>query len=264
MLEILASPKHLVAVRISGAITADDIAAATVAMQNALKDNERISAFAEVDDSAHLTVEGLFKDLVESLNRVNDRKHIYRSALVTNKGWMAAMARVEGLVLSSIDVRVFGTEERNKAFAWASEEPAPLPEAKVPTPGLRLIQTTDDKVFAYEVNGHVSESDIKSTVAAANAAFEKHDKVNVLVRMKDFNGFDLSSLFNEDLIKTKYKSLSKVEKYAVIGPKPWMRNLLELINPLFKIETRIFETSDEQAAWDWVGANQALLAEKSA
>ena len=54
---------------------------------------------------------------------------------------------------------------------------------------------------------------------------------------------------------------SKIDKYAVIGPKPWIRNLLELFNPLVSTEIRTFDASEEDAAWEWVGARQALLSE---
>jgi hypothetical protein len=39
-----------------------------------------------------------------------------------------------------------------------------------------------------------------------------------------------------------------------------MRNFLELIDPLFSVEIRIFDLDEEEAAWEWIGARQALLA----
>jgi hypothetical protein len=115
-------------------------------------------------------------------------------------------------------------------------------------------------VFAYEVNGRISEKDISTVSAELKAAFERHEKINVLVRMKKWGGYDLSALFNDDLVKMKYKALSKVDKYAVVGAPAWMRNFLELNDPLFSINTRVFEESEEADAWEWVGAQQALLA----
>jgi len=45
MIEILESPKHLIAMKISGKITAEDIEKAYSATRDALKDNERVSFF---------------------------------------------------------------------------------------------------------------------------------------------------------------------------------------------------------------------------
>ena len=105
------------------------------------------------------------------------------------------------------------------------------------------------------------ERDIKSAVKELKPFFERERKFNVLARMKNFNGFDLLSIFDDDLIRLKIKAPSKISKYAVIGPKPWMRNLLELAGSVVNTEIRTFDAMDESAAWEWVGAQQALLPE---
>jgi hypothetical protein len=264
MIEFLKSAKHLVAMKLSGNLSADDIGKAYKATEDALKDNDRISFFAEVEDSASLTWEGAYKDLKEGIGQLGKLSRYYRAAVVTNKGWLGALARAEGLVFSSIDVRVFKPEERDKALAWAAEAPEPLPKPVEPSPSIHFLQTTSDDVFAYEVNGRVRENDIKAAVSQMKPFFEREGKVNVLARMKDFKGFDLMAALDDDLVWLKYKALSKVDRYAVVGPSNWMRNLLELISPLFSVKIKVFEASEEHAAWEWVGAEQALLAEKTA
>ena len=261
MLEVLESPKHLVAMRLSDDLTASDITAAYNAAEKAVKANDRVSFFVEVDPSMKFTVEGLLKDLVESVKQIGKLKKYYRAALVTDKGWMAALARVEGLVFSSIDVRVFAHKERGKAFAWASETPEPIRVPVEPEPSIRFIQTTSNNVFAYEVDGRLRERDIKKVVEEMKPYLQKDDKFNVLARMKNFRGFDLMALFDDDLLRLKFKAASKLGKYAIVGPKPWMRNLLELVNSVTSSEIRAFDVTDEAAAWEWVGAQQALLAE---
>jgi len=261
MLEILDSPKHVVALKLSGEMTADDVTRSYKAVEDALKANDRISFFAEVDPSMELTFQGLLKDLVEGVGQWNKLKHYYRMALVTDKGWMAALARVEGLVFSSIDLRVFSHDERAKAFAWASETPEPIPAPVEHDASIHFLQTTSENVFAYEIDGRLREKDIKSAVEAVKPFLEHDGKFNVLARMKNFSGFDLLSIFDDNLIRVKLKAPSKIDKYAVIGPKPWIRNLLELFNPLVSTEIRTFDASEEDAAWEWVGARQALLSE---
>jgi hypothetical protein len=247
--------------RISGELTAADVTQAYKATDAALKDNERISFFAEIDPSLKLTFEGLVKDFMEGISQWGKLKKYYRAAVVTDKGWMAALARVEGLVFSSIDVRVFGLDERDKAFAWASETPQPAPAPVEAGPSLHFIQTTSEDVFAYEVDGRLHERDIKNAVSELKPYLEREGKFNVLARMKDFSGFDLLSVFDDDLIRIKLKAPSKVAKYAIIGAKPWMRNLVELAGAVVSTEIRTFEMSEEDAAWEWVGARQALLPE---
>ena len=165
-------------------------------------------------------------------------------------------------MFSSIDLRVFEPAERDKAFAWASEKPEPLPKPEEPGASIHFLQTTNPNVFAYEVNGRVRTKDVKAVISEFKPYLEREGKINVLARLSDFNGFDLFAMLEDDLVKLKYKSLSKVDKYAVIGPKPWMRNLLELFYPLTSVKLRVFDEGEEAAAWEWVGAQQALLAGK--
>ncbi len=262
MIEILESANYLVAMKISGSITADDISNAYKATEEKLKENERISFFAEIDDSMSFTLEGLIRDLKEALGQFGKLSKYYRAAIVTNKGWLGALARVEGLVFSSIDVRVFPPEERDKAFAWASEKPEPVAKPEEPAPSIHVLHTSSENVFAYEVTGRLREKDLKSAIAAFSPYLEKPEKVNVLARLKNFSGFDLLAVLDDELIKMKFKSSSKVGRYAVVGASSWMRNFLELMNPLVGAEIKTFDEADEAEAWEWVGAQQSLLAGK--
>lgn len=260
MIEILGSPKHLVALKLSGSLTAEDISKAYKAVDEALKGSERVSVFTEIDGSMSFTFEGLAKDLFQGLG-IGRLSKYYRAAVVTDKGWIGALARVEGLVFSSIDVRVFAPDDRDKAFAWAAETPERLPKPEEPQPSIHFLQTTSENVFAYEVNGKLREKDIKAAIAEFKPYLEREGKVNVLARLKPFNGFNLSAVFDDDLVKLKFKSFSKVDKYAIVGASAWMRNFVELISPVLSPTIRVFDASEENAAWEWVGASQALLAE---
>lgn len=261
MLEILDSVKYLVAMKVAGNVTAGDVAKAYKATEEALKENERVSFFAEIDSSVGMTLEGALKDVKEGVKQLGNLSRYYRAAVVTDKGWLGALARVEGLVFCSIDVRVFDPSERDKAFAWAAEVPPPLPKPEEPAPSIRFLQTTNPNVFAYEVNGRVRAKDVKAVVNEFKPYLENEGKINVLAKLSDFNGFDLLAMIEDDLVRLKFKSLSKVEKYAVIGPKPWMRNLMELFYPVTNIKLRVFDKGEEADAWEWVGAQQALLTE---
>jgi hypothetical protein len=263
MLEILDGPKHLVAFKLSNTLTADDVDKSTKALAYALKGQERINIFTEIDGSITFTLEGLWRDLVNSVSNFGLRKKIYRLAVVSGSDIYAFLLRVEGLVFSSIEMRVFSPDQRDEAFAWASKEPQPLPKPEPPKQAIHFLQTTNENVFAYEVDGRVTEKDIEETVKELKSKFDQKEKINILARMKNFDGFDLIALLNDDLYRVKYQSLSKVEKYAVVGAPTWMRNFLELIDPAFKLKIRVFDMEHENDAWEWVGASQALLAESS-
>ena len=261
MIDILETPDHLVGMKISGDMIGEDIEKASAALDKAIADNERVSIFVEVDPSMSLTIEGVVKDFIDGISRLGQMRRIYRAALVTDKGWMAAIARIEGLVFSSIDVRVFSPEDREKALAWASEAPEPLPKPEEPTASIHVIHTTNENVFAWEVDGRIREKDIREAFDAFEPFLKKDGKLNALVRMRNYSGFDLSAVLDDRLLRVKYAALSKIERYALVGAKPWMRNLAELFGAVIGPEVRVFDESEEDEAWEWVGARQALLPE---
>jgi hypothetical protein len=264
MLEILEAPKHLVAFKLSKELTAEDVDRSTKVLTDALKEQERINIFTEIDSSVSLTLEGLWRDLVNSVSTFGLIKKINRLAVVSGSPVYSALLRVEGLVFSSIEMRVFRPEQRDEAFAWASKKPDTLPKPEPPKRALHFIQTSSESVVAYEIDGRVTEEDVKESVKELKSKFEQHEKINILVRMKNFKGYDLAALLNDELYRVKYQSLSKVERYAVVGAPTWMRNFLELIDPAFKVKIQVFDADEEEAAWEWVGASQLLLAGGSA
>jgi len=259
MLEILESPKPLVAFRLSKELTAEDVDKSTKALTDALKDQERVNIFAEIDGSLKLTLEGLARDVANSVSNFGLRRKIYRLAVVSDSEVYKFLLRVEGLLFSSIEMRVFAPEDRKEALAWTSKEPEPLPKPEPPKQALRMLQTTNESVFAYDVDGRLTEKDIENVVRELKTIYEREEKVNILGRLTNYKGFDVSALLNDDLYRFQFQTFSKVDKYALIGAPAWMRNLLELVDPALRPKIKVFEPEDEQAAWDWVGASQALL-----
>src|SRR5262245_29124070 len=203
MLEILESPKHLVAFKLSKELTAEDVDKGTKALIEALKDQERINIFTEVEGSINFTLEGLWKDLVNSVSNFGMHRKVYRLGIVSGSETYRFLFRVEGLVFSSIEMRVFSPEKRDEAFAWTSKEPEPLPKPEPAKRAIHFLQTTNDNVFAYEVDGRVTEEDIRETVKELKRKYDEKEKVNILARMKNFNGFELLSLLNDDLYRVK-------------------------------------------------------------
>lgn len=257
MIEKLDLQEHVVALRLSGDMTAEDVEKAYKITEDALKNNERISFYAEVDGSMNITFEGLVKDLLQLPGQLGKLSRYYRAAVVTDKGWIAAMARIEGIVFSSIDVRVYPTDESQKAKDWVAEEPEPLPKSEEPGISVNFIPTSSDHVFAYEVNGRLREADIKLAIKEFSPFLEREGDLNVIGKFQNFNGFDLTSVLDDDLIKLKYRSASRIKRYAVIGATPWMRNFLELIGSLLSTKVKLFDLTEEDAAWNWVGATRA-------
>ena len=257
MLEILESPGHVVAMKISGELSGADVQKAYDALETALKSHDRVSFFGEIDDSFEMTLDGFIKDVTNGLGQLGTLNRYYRAAVVTDKKWLATLARVEGLVFAWMQIRVFPKSEREEAFEWATQEPPPKPEPVPPPPAINFIPTNRPDVIAYEVNGRINEKDIDEAVKVMDEAYQKDGKIRVLGRLADMKGFDIRAIARGDLFSMKSTALKKVERYAIVGAPTWLRNFLELIRPMFSTEIRVFDVSNEGDAWEWVEAKPA-------
>ena len=127
MLEILAAPEGVVAMRAAGWVDAADVERGIAAVEQSLKSHARIAIYAEIDISG-MTPRALLKDVGYGLSKFSELRRFWRAAVVTDQRWVRWIASVEG-ALFPIEVRVFALAEKETAMAWASERPAPEPNA---------------------------------------------------------------------------------------------------------------------------------------
>lgn len=257
MFEIIPSAENVVAMRVLGDISANDVNKAIEAVETALKERERISVYAEMELSARYTLDGILRDISYGIGKLGELDRFYRAAVVTDKRWVATAARIEGMVFSQIEIRVFDSTQREAAMKWASASAPEKAKPQEPSPSIEIIETTNPNVKAFQVDGRIRSQDVDRAIETLKASFESGEKVNVLCRFKRYNGFDLGAVFREDLLRLKYNALKNVDKYAIVGAPEWLRNMIELVDPMFGVELKCYDASEEPDAWQWIGAAAA-------
>ncbi|HEX7007043.1 MAG TPA: STAS/SEC14 domain-containing protein [Alphaproteobacteria bacterium] len=255
MLELMPAPDHVVAMRLSGTLTGEDIDRATAAVDKALSRHQRIGIYVDAMDFGGMTAEAFAKDLRYGVSRLGQIGRFARAAIVTDKEWLRSIARFEDRILPKIELRCFDADQRDAALAWASEhfEPKPGPRPAA----LRPIPTTRPDIYAFEWDGSASADDIARLVRQMREEFEKHDAVRVLARIKRFEGFDAAVLAKGELLSFKLRAASKVQRYAIVGGPNWMKRYGVGIGALLGVEMRYFEPDEEDEAWAWIGARPA-------
>jgi hypothetical protein len=111
-------------------------------------------------------------------------------------------------------------------------------------------------LLAFDINGHIIAEEVGDIYRQLEAAYDEHDKIDLLVRLTNLDGWDWGVMWTEATWIGKTHALQHIRRYAVVGGPAWVRNAVAIFDPLFKMQMREFELADEQAAWDWLAERE--------
>ncbi len=123
MIEILPAPDHVLAVRVDGTLTADDYDRVIDAVGERLARHERIGVLVDLVAFEDVTAEAALKDARFSLSLIGMLRRFPREAVISDKQWVRVFARIADPLIPHVEVRAFGSHERDAALAWVSEVP---------------------------------------------------------------------------------------------------------------------------------------------
>ncbi len=122
---------------------------------------------------------------------------------------------------------------------------------------IRSIPTTEESVFAFRITGQVEQQDVHEMAQKVNLAFDRFDEVGMLLIFDDFEGQDAGAIFDGETLKAEFRSLSKVQNYAVVGAPDAAASMIDFMDNLIPADARSFEPEEEATAWAFVGARPA-------
>jgi hypothetical protein len=109
-------------------------------------------------------------------------------------------------------------------------------------------------VIGFELDGKASAEELRAATKLFVAEAEKGGAKRILGRIRRYGGVEASGVFDPDYMGMKLRMLGHVERYALVGGPPWLKTMVETLNPLFQVDVRYFEETEEEAAWSWLGA----------
>lgn len=124
MIELIPGDRpHVLAMRASGQVDADDLQRVIDALEALKKTQPRISLYAELDEMRWMTFTAFLRDLGYGLTQLGDMDRYYRAAIVTDKPWMKHIARLENRVFRDLEVRTFPLRDKQAAWSWVEHQP---------------------------------------------------------------------------------------------------------------------------------------------
>lgn len=127
MHEFLNSPADVLAIRLSGTITGDDLETIMDRVEEILAHHSKIHVFVETHGIDGLQISAMPRHLSRSLPMFGHLHRFGRVAVVADQAWMRLATRIESALLPYVSYRVFDVDERDKALAFVEAVETPQP-----------------------------------------------------------------------------------------------------------------------------------------
>lgn len=248
MIEFQDAPAAVLAFAAVGHVDRDDVKAVEAAVERRLAEPGPVGLLVDLSRLDDVTAGALAEEARFEIGLIGTWSRFPFIAVISYREWLRAAARFFGPLAPGVEMRAFKPEAREAALAFAAQAGV-VPE---PAEAVRLLETGDPAVHAWEIDGRMTREDVDRVSAPLRAAFDRGDTVNLLVRMTDYDGFDASILTERSLIALKLAALRHVDRCALVGAKGWMERFASLMDPLLAPHVRNFAPEEENDAWAWV------------
>jgi hypothetical protein len=125
MLEILPAPDHVIAMQITGTLTAEDYNKAVQETEAKLRENRHVGVYVDMTGFDDMSAEAAAKHLSYSRSMLGEAERFPRKAVITDKQWLRVLIEALDPLVRDSESRAFGPAAREKALAWASDVPNP-------------------------------------------------------------------------------------------------------------------------------------------
>ena len=122
---------------------------------------------------------------------------------------------------------------------------------------IEQIPANDSHVFAFRISGRISDDDAEAMAKFMNNAFDHADSVNMLMIFDDFQGSDWDAMLDGDVATSRFRALSKVDKYAVVGAPESAAAMINAMDWIIPVDAKTFKLSELDLAWSFVGSKPA-------
>lgn len=249
MLEYLSTPDDVIAVRISGRLDRRELESLVERFSRSLDEREHTHVYAEVNRLSGMETEGMAGHLRRTAPMLGRLRKFGRIAIVADQSWLRWASQVESALLPYVSYEVYTPEERERAYRWVLGR-EPLPHR----PALSIIETDNPAVTGFEIDGKLTEPEIRAAVDYFNQRAAGSDRLNIFGRVKRLGGFEMRSFLERDFIAMKRGLIDKVDRYAIVGGPFWLRHWVGMLDGVLRIDVRHFDPGAEAEAWTWLGA----------
>lgn len=119
-------------------------------------------------------------------------------------------------------------------------------------PNVRRIDAPRPELFAVEITGHLTGSDVENLYGLLEGFYLLHDRVDLLMRIVEFEGVEWSNVSHETIEAASQHAERHIARCATVGEHRAGRRIADIFCPP-GAETRHFSQEEEDQAWEWLG-----------
>lgn len=250
MIEHIESSRDVIAMKISGKLTREELGEISERIELSIAKHDKTHLFVEIEDFHGFDAGAVPEYIPRAAAILGKLSRFGRIAVVSDLAWIRWAAKIESALLPNISYETFTACERHRALAWVEGKLNPLHD-----PSIRIIATDKPDAFGFELDGRISAADAEAVAEYFNKVIDRKRPIRLLGRIKNIEGAELGALLGHKYLEMKVGMLTHVERYAVVGGPVWLCAWVSALDPLVSAELRHFPADHEKQAWDWLGAH---------
>lgn len=106
---------HIVGYRIEGTVSETDFDRIARAIEDKLKQHDKLQLYVEIASFKGISLEALLKDFVFGIKYFN---RFDRIVVVTDKDWINKVVSLEGALIPGLEANAFTFDEKERAMEW--------------------------------------------------------------------------------------------------------------------------------------------------
>ena len=113
-----------------------------------------------------------------------------------------------------------------------------------------IITASGGKILEVHVSGKLTRADYKDSMPRLEKLIKQYGKVDLLLEMNDFHGWEMGALWED--IKFDFKHFSHISRLAMVGEKKWQEQMSRFCRPFTTAKIRYFDRSASGEARAWL------------
>ena len=116
---------------------------------------------------------------------------------------------------------------------------------------IQFLPQNDGQLVAVKFTGRVTHVEIEGLTPMIDAQIEKEGKIQLLLDLLDFDGWeDLHAVWDHFILVKNHREY--VERIALLGNEDWERRFAELAGRFSIAEVGYYGADEREAALEWL------------